>query len=128
MILYNAIRCKLCDDIIESKHRHDFVWCKCGKSAVDGGHDYSRIIGNSDNIEELSVSDDGTHETRRQYLRWGVNYDKYMNRLPETEWKLIKDMDSGHIQAIIDGEYAKGYRFMEELFKQELKFRENGKS
>ena len=36
----NAIRCKHCDDVIESKYTHDFVRCKCGKAAVDGGRDY----------------------------------------------------------------------------------------
>lgn len=39
-ILVNKIRCKHCNDIIESKHIHDYVTCKCGKVAVDGGHEY----------------------------------------------------------------------------------------
>ena len=38
----NAIQCKLCGEVIESKHVHDFVQCKCGACAVDGGHDYLR--------------------------------------------------------------------------------------
>jgi len=38
----NKIRCKFCGDIIESKHRHDFKKCKCGKVFVDGGLDYQR--------------------------------------------------------------------------------------
>ena len=41
-IIKNAIQCKLCGEIIESKHVHDFVQCKCGACAVDGGHDYLR--------------------------------------------------------------------------------------
>ena len=41
-IIKNAIQCKLCGDVIESKHVHDFVQCKCGACAVDGGHDYLR--------------------------------------------------------------------------------------
>ena len=59
-IKHNKIRCKLCGDIIESKSRHDFVWCKCGACAVDGGHDYLervwRPIANDphDIFEELS--------------------------------------------------------------------------
>lgn len=40
MIIKNKIRCNSCGDEIESKHRHDFVWCSCGRVAVDGGHDY----------------------------------------------------------------------------------------
>ena len=27
---------------MESKHLHDFVRCKCGKSFLDGGDDYCR--------------------------------------------------------------------------------------
>ena len=38
----NAIQCKLCGEVIESKHVHDFVQCKCGACAVDGGHEYLR--------------------------------------------------------------------------------------
>ena len=41
-IIKNAIRCKLCGEVIESKQVHDFVQCKCGACAVDGGHDYLR--------------------------------------------------------------------------------------
>ena len=41
-IIKNVIQCKLCGEIIESKHVHDFVMCKCGSCAVDGGHDYLR--------------------------------------------------------------------------------------
>ena len=41
-ILVNAIKCKLCGDVIESKSVHDFVWCSCGNCFVDGGHDYLR--------------------------------------------------------------------------------------
>ena len=40
MIIKNAIRCNICGDEIESKHRHDYVQCKCGACAVDGGYDY----------------------------------------------------------------------------------------
>ena len=41
-ITKNAIQCKLCGEVIESKHVHDFVQCKCGACAVDGEHDYLR--------------------------------------------------------------------------------------
>lgn len=40
MIIKNAIRCNICGEEIVSKHRHDFVTCKCGACSVDGGHDY----------------------------------------------------------------------------------------
>ena len=57
-IIKNSIRCKHCDDVIESKHRHDYVSCKCGKVAADGGQDYLRRTypeGKSeDHYEDLS--------------------------------------------------------------------------
>lgn len=42
----NRIKCNHCGSIIESKHRHDFVKCSCGKVYVDGGMDYFRWGGN----------------------------------------------------------------------------------
>ena len=39
-IKVNKIKCKNCGEIIESKSIHDFVWCKCGNCAVDGGKSY----------------------------------------------------------------------------------------
>ena len=42
------VHCLECDDIIESKFRHNFVWCKCGLIGVDGGDEYLRITASSD--------------------------------------------------------------------------------
>ena len=36
-IIRNAIRCKKCGDVIESKTVHDFKFCSFGSCAVDGG-------------------------------------------------------------------------------------------
>jgi hypothetical protein len=50
----NKIQCKLCQDIIESTHTHDFKFCKCGSCGVDGGHDYLRRVGSSSLFIELT--------------------------------------------------------------------------
>lgn len=44
MIIRNMVKCNHCGDIIESRHRHDFVFCSCGRVAVDGGHAYLRRV------------------------------------------------------------------------------------
>ena len=44
---------------MESKHRHDFVKCKCGKSFLDGGDDYFRATVSTVPLEE---GDMGKHE------------------------------------------------------------------
>lgn len=126
MILRNSIKCNHCNDEIESKHRHDFVRCKCGKVAVDGGLDYDkRMFTSLLDFTNTSITDNGTHELRREHLKWGNNYDKDMNALPETIWVPIKDMSSEHIQAILDGGYVKNNYAYQELFKEELEFRNN---
>ena len=55
----NRARCKKCGDIIESKHRHDFVTCTCGAISVDGGYDYIRRVGNSEDFEEINNTNKG---------------------------------------------------------------------
>jgi hypothetical protein len=49
----NAVRCKRCGDVIESKSTHDAVKCSCGACAVDGGLEYLRRLGHPDDYEEL---------------------------------------------------------------------------
>jgi len=56
-IVKNAIRCKKCGDIIESKFQHDFVTCSCGSVSVDGGHYYLRRVGDFGDWEELSETE-----------------------------------------------------------------------
>jgi hypothetical protein len=52
-IVRNRIRCKKCNTILESRHRHDFVSCPCG-TFTDGGLDYVRWGADSfDDIEDL---------------------------------------------------------------------------
>ena len=56
-IIKNAIQCKLCGEIIESTDRHQYVTCKCGACAVDGGYDYlRRNFRNKDCYIDLSVT------------------------------------------------------------------------
>lgn len=60
-IISNRAQCLECGDVIESKHRHDFVSCSCGKLFVDGGRDYLRrgTEGADTRWLELSEMDSG---------------------------------------------------------------------
>jgi len=49
----NRAQCRRCKDIIESRTRHEFVACKCGAIAVDGGLAYYRRVGNHDDFIEV---------------------------------------------------------------------------
>lgn len=54
IILVNKAQCKRCGGVIESTHRHDFVWCQCRAIAVDGGRDYLKRVGDLDAVIELA--------------------------------------------------------------------------
>lgn len=57
-ILVNKVRCKKCNDIIESKHSNDFKKCKCGAIFLDGGNDYQRFGWGINQSEEKAELDD----------------------------------------------------------------------
>ena len=49
----NSVKCLVCNTILESKHRHDFVMCLCPNQAfTDGGLSYNRVGG-----KDLSLID-----------------------------------------------------------------------
>lgn len=49
------VKCVRCEDIIQSKHRHDYVKCRCGAIFIDGGSDYLRMGLNSNDYKFLPV-------------------------------------------------------------------------
>ena len=58
-IIKNAIQCKLCGEVIESTYTHDYVECKCGACALDGGHGYlRRCFKEKDCYIDLSITEE----------------------------------------------------------------------
>ena len=56
-ILSNQVRCPECGESIYSAHRHDFNYCPCGQTMVDGGMSYlRRSVGAID--ESIVVSEE----------------------------------------------------------------------
>lgn len=56
--LHSIIKCRKCEEEIQSNGVYDFKYCKCKSIFIDGGYDYCRIGGNSDDIIFLRVEDD----------------------------------------------------------------------
>lgn len=56
IIISNRCQCRVCGDVIESCHRHDFVRCRCGEIFTDGGVDYIRR-GASDPTNIIDMSE-----------------------------------------------------------------------
>lgn len=94
-LFYNSIHCKLCNDNIQSYHRHDYKHCECGNAMVDGGLDYARygwseedsIIDFSMNIEDHPFS-----IIRQYYYRWNSVLGEYV---------LLKDIADDWLEAIL---------------------------
>jgi hypothetical protein len=107
--------------ILTSYNRHDYVTHKDSITKevlmVDGGTDYLRR--NVGTYEELSVYDDGSHITRRSAVHWGTRGKDGKQPLV---YKLLKDLDSDHIEAILKTQHQIS-EFYKEIFKEELKYR-----
>lgn len=62
----NAAHCLACDQVVESKHVHDFQECKCGNVFVDGGHAYLRWgIRDFSTVVSLSEVEEKEEETNK---------------------------------------------------------------
>ena len=114
-LVRNAIRCKHCGDIVESKSVHDFEQCSCGACFADGGLEYLHrgFKTSPDDYEELAEYEDvpGYHvEYQRKALLdiWGDSgYEttdipgplgEVFHRFPQSEYYLrVKDEDGNVI-------------------------------
>lgn len=54
----NRAKCALCKEVIESFHKSDYVQCKCGQIAIDGGP-FRLLTSASDYANFLRVDDEG---------------------------------------------------------------------
>ena len=87
--------------ILESTHRHDYKThtdANGKEYMVDGGLDYLRRSIHDDQID-LSEYDDAPHERQREVLTWGtygINGDQPL------QYKTIAEMETGHLEAVIE--------------------------
>lgn len=49
-MIVSGIRCGACGEVLWSRHRHDFRWCGCRASFVDGGRHYMRAGGEAQTV------------------------------------------------------------------------------
>jgi hypothetical protein len=121
-IVYNAIQTPD-GTILQSKHRHDYVSYtdKNGQYyAVDGGLEYVKRSWDKPDYTELNKTfKECTLDECTKYLNWGQNYDADMNKLPETIFKPICELNTGHIEAILEGGYCKNEMYLK-VFEYEL--------
>lgn len=118
-LVYNAVKCLECGQIIESMTQHDYNTCTCPNMAmVDGGLFYGRYGARDMRmIEKIDIHDDDDYEIVRQYATRGsrgVNGDE-----PLTYIKLC-DMTNGHLIAVLDYGAPEWHK---NLIKKEIAYR-----
>ena len=122
-ITRNALRCRHCGDVIESRSVHDYKECSCGSCSVDGGHEYLRRgYKNSpeEDYEDLYEYADvpGYHvEYKSKLYSFGSPYetdlaeplDKIFRRFPPQSYDLrITSEDGTVIMDTFSEEYGSG--------------------
>lgn len=94
-------KCKLCNDIIESKHRHDYVTCSCGEISVDGGQDYFRArFNNPENF--LCVDDEGNEIIPKHKEATEPLIDEVAEREAQEQWEKERNTPRFHSDSILD--------------------------
>ena len=51
----DAVKCKICGSYIRMDTGYTYISCACGATAVDGGQEYCRILGNDWEIVDMPV-------------------------------------------------------------------------
>lgn len=120
-IVYNAIQCKFCQNIIQSQNVHDFKFCSCGKVAVDGGTVYLSRTGEREDYIDLSLDTTSPYKKIREVFTWGKNYDAQGKILPHTIWVKLKDLAEDHLEALLV--YPNAPEWIKLLFIQEKLYR-----
>ena len=108
---------------ITSIKNYDFRTSEDEKHFIDASFDengdisYVRVGGNKgyEKIEASSI-----HEYIRENISWGRNFNEKGERVP-TEYILIKDLGTEHIQAILDGGF--GGKRVRHYLENELRWR-----
>lgn len=132
------IKCNHCENYVFSFNTHDYKQCKCGKVAIDGGFEYTRLIGNQEDRVLFNVPIREAIEHIREQFIWGRNYDENMKPLAKTERILLKDLKTDHIINIliyftnkdaksIAAVVNKGWLAIHTIFLEELAYRERNK-
>ena len=118
-IVHNSIKCLECNEVLVSRHVHDYNTCSCPNQAmVDGGTYYERYGAvDLDKIDKLHLYDDDDFEDVRRYVMRGSRGKD--GKQPLT-WIAICDMDDDYLQAVLD--YG-GHTWHLDIIRKEIAYR-----
>ena len=82
------IKCLLCNNIIESKRRHNLLSCKCDNFYIDGGQDFSKILIIFDDGTEILATDKKKY--KKKYGEWNEKVYRLKEHLKQVVQKKSK--------------------------------------
>lgn len=98
-LVVNRAECLLCGDVLISKHRHDFVSCKCGNVSIDGSTSCPRsIVSDREHYLNCSLYTDSDFKEIRQHVYRG-SYGA--DGKQPFEWIRLCDMSDEHLKNVI---------------------------
>jgi hypothetical protein len=120
-LVYNAVRCLNCNEVLVSYHRHDYKTCKCeNHSMVDGGNDYQRYGGvDLEKVETIFYFADDDFEIVRKYAHRGG---RGKDGTQPLKWVPICEMNDNWLNAVLD--YG-GAEWHLDLIKKEIQYRKD---
>lgn len=108
-------------EVLQSKHRYDFVQDFAGNYLDGGIGDYTRIGGASfSKWENLCVYSNDPHEAKRKAFKW-CTYGKDGKSVPK--WITPAQMEEDHIWSILKTQGDSLPEHIREMFVDELRYR-----
>ena len=83
-IKVNCVQCNNCGDIIYSRAQHDLHHCRCGRTGVDGGFEYMRVIWPSGSVPK-SIKKYIIANRTQLYHDWAMHFEDFGNWSKEHE-------------------------------------------
>jgi hypothetical protein len=111
--------------ILHSKTGWDFVEHKDESGeyfALDGGNNYSRVVGDITKLKNLCVYSNDQHEVIRENFTW-KSYGK--DGKQAAHYILLKDITEEHLSAILSTQRHIVGTYVEKILKDEVAYREN---
>lgn len=85
LLKINIVRCLLCNEVLTSKHQHDFVRCSCeNKTSTDGGAFYQKISGvdlNKIKDESIYKEISNVYFTSQSDFKQNINNSEYLKNI-----------------------------------------------
>jgi len=95
-LFYNAVRCELCKEVIQSYYGHDYKLCSCTNASVDGGLNYGRwgwtYLKETVTPLHKYIEDHPFSEIRQFFYRWNNRIEQYV---------LLKDISDDWLENIL---------------------------